>query len=334
MDSTSKLKDFCLNTACGGTNGANAAPGRDHCARFGRTDDGYHLLSMVYVSYLGSNAATRLPAPRGVSAAGVECDAEGIFFLDCGTDRRGVAAGRRASFSSTRAAPMHCSSAGRWGFRKAPGELTSAWTAFSRHERRRLQQPLPSRKFARTGVGWTALHPNRVATGVVHAYSADLLSDVAAVELGGTVSGIKLADVAFRPVNPYVRARVWEGNCVAIGGSACSLDPIHNVDLHALQLGIVHLLALFPVSGQFGAEREEYNRIIHSHDERIRDFQCAFYALAPFSGDFWRQAREQPVPQTVAHKIALFRARGEVAPMEERERSFRTAGRRCSWALA
>jgi tryptophan halogenase len=89
------------------------------------------------------------------------------------------------------------------------------------------------------------------------------------------------------------------------------------VDLHALQLGIVHLLALFPVSGQFGAERAEYNRIMHSHYERIRDFQCAFYALAPFSGDFWHRAREQPVPQTVAHKIALFRARGEVATMED-----------------
>jgi tryptophan halogenase len=90
------------------------------------------------------------------------------------------------------------------------------------------------------------------------------------------------------------------------------------VDLHALQLGIVHLLALFPVvSGQFMAERAEYNRIMHSHYERIRDFQCAFYALAPFSGEFWQQARNQPVPQPLAQKIALFRARGEVAPMED-----------------
>jgi tryptophan halogenase len=135
--------------------------------------------------------------------------------------------------------------------------------------------------------------------------------------LATTVSGTKIADVAFRPVNPHVRARVWEGNCVAVGRSACSLDPIHNVDLHALQLGIVHLLALFPVSGQFTAERTEYNRIMHSHYERIRDFQCAFYALSPFGGEFWQQARDQSVPQALAHKIALFRARGEVAPIED-----------------
>jgi tryptophan halogenase len=110
---------------------------------------------------------------------------------------------------------------------------------------------------------------------------------------------------------------VWEGNCVAVGGSACVLDPIHDVDLHALQLGLVHLLSLFPVTGQVAVERAEYNRTMRSHYERIRDFQCAFYALAPFDGEFWRQARGQSVPQALSHKIATFRARGQVAPMED-----------------
>jgi tryptophan halogenase len=102
-----------------------------------------------------------------------------------------------------------------------------------------------------------------------------------------------------------------------VGGSACILDPIHDVDLHALQLGVVHLLSLFPVTGQFTAERAEYNRIMRSYYERIRDFQCAFYALSSFDGEFWQQARDQAVPQPLAHKIATFRARGDIAPMED-----------------
>jgi tryptophan halogenase len=114
-----------------------------------------------------------------------------------------------------------------------------------------------------------------------------------------------------------VRSNVWVGNCIAVGGSACVLDPIHDVDLHALQLGVVHLLSLFPVTEQFTAERAEYNRTMRSFCERIRDFQCAFYALAPFVGEFWQQARVQQVPQPLAHKIATFRARGEIAPMED-----------------
>jgi tryptophan halogenase len=118
-------------------------------------------------------------------------------------------------------------------------------------------------------------------------------------------------------VNPGVRRSVWEGNCVAVGGSACRLDPLHDVDLHALQLGIVHLLSLFPATGQYMAERAEYNRIMRSSYERIRDFQCLLYALSSFHGEFWRQARDRAVPQPLAHKIATFRARGDVAPMED-----------------
>jgi tryptophan halogenase len=102
-----------------------------------------------------------------------------------------------------------------------------------------------------------------------------------------------------------------------VGGSACLLDPIHDVDLHALQLGVVHLLSLFPATGQFTAERAEYNRIMRSHFERIRDFQCAFYALASFDGEFWRQARDRAVPRPLAHKIDTFRARGTIAAMED-----------------
>jgi tryptophan halogenase len=74
---------------------------------------------------------------------------------------------------------------------------------------------------------------------------------------------------------------------------------------------------LFPVTEQFTAERAEYNRIMRSYYERIRDFQCAFYALSSFDGEFWQRARDRAVPQSLAHKIATFRARGDVAPMED-----------------
>jgi tryptophan halogenase len=166
--------------------------------------------------------------------------------------------------------------------------------------------------------GWTALHPNQVATGILHAYSSHLLSDEAALESAKAASGTKLADVCFHSVNPYIRSRVWEGNCVAVGGSACVLDPIHDVELHALQLGLVHLLSLFPVTGQFAVERAEYNRLMRSNYERVRDFQCAFYALSPpLDGEFWQQMRSRVVPPALGHKIATFRARAVIAPLED-----------------
>ena len=305
------LQDFCL-TAVAARNGRMLLPD-EATAAFGRTDYGYHLQTMAYVSYLKSNAAKlgcKLHEAQNVS---VECNADGsITTLIVDGSLR--VEGQLFVDASGADALLIGRSLG------VPGDSWRAHFSIDRVLSARAPAFTSTPPFAEirpSGVGWTALHPNRVATGVVHAYSGDLMSDAAAVELATTVSGTALADVAFRQVNPHVRARVWEGNCVAVGGSACSLDPIHNVDLHALQLGIVHLLALFPVSGQFRAERAEYNRIMHSHYERIRDFQCAFYALSPFGGEFWQQARDQPVPQPLAHKIALFRARGEVAPMED-----------------
>jgi tryptophan halogenase len=56
---------------------------------------------------------------------------------------------------------------------------------------------------------------------------------------------------------------------------------------------------------------------MRSYYERIRDFQATFYDLSPVEGDFWQQARELAVPAALAHKITTFRARGDIAPMED-----------------
>ena len=304
-------QDFCL-TAVAAQNGRMLLPDEATSA-FGRTDYGYHLQTMAYVGHLKSISAALgvkiYEAQNGIverdengSIAALIIDEslriEGQLFVDA-TGADAILIGQslgvpckywRQYFSVDRVLSA-----------RAPAFTTTP--------------PFAEIRTAR--FGWTALHPNQVATGVVHAYSNGLSSDEAALESATAASGVKLADVSFRPVNPGVRSRVWEGNCVAVGGSACIFDPIHDVDLHALQLGVVHLLSLFPVTGQFTAERAEYNRIMCSYYERIRDFQCAFYALSPFGGEFWQQARDQAVPQPLSHKIATFRARGYIAPMED-----------------
>ena len=304
------LQDFCL-TAVAAKNGRMLLPDEATSA-FGRTDYGYHLQTMAYVGYLKGLSATlgvKIHETQNVSVEREENGSigaltvdgplriEGQFFIDATGDDAiliGQSLGVRPEYW------RQYFSVDRFLIARAP-----AFTSIP---------PFAEIRTARAG--WTALHPDRVATGVVHAYSSGLSSDEAALESASAAAGVKLADVSLHSVDPCVRSRVWEGNCVAIGGSACILDPIHDVDLHALQLGVVHLLSLFPVTEQFTAERAEYNRIMRSYYERIRDFQCAFYALASFDGDFWRQTRARAVPEPLAHKIATFRARGDIAPME------------------
>jgi tryptophan 7-halogenase len=304
------LQDFCL-TAVAAKNGRMLLPDEATSA-FGRTDYGYHLQTMAYVGYLKALSATlgvKIVEAQNVSVEREETGSiaalaldgslrvEGQFFIDA-TGEDAILIGQSLGVA--------CES---WReYFSVDRVLSARAPAFT------STPPFAEIRTAR--VGWTALHPNQVATGVIHAYSNRLSSDEAALESAAAAAGVKLADVSVHSVSPCVRSRVWEGNCVAVGGSAGIFDPIHDVDLHALQLGVVHLLSLFPVTEKFTAERAEYNRIMRSYYERIRDFQCAFYALASFDGDFWQQARDQAVPEPLAHKIATFRARGDIAPME------------------
>ncbi|WP_423605261.1 tryptophan 7-halogenase [Sphingomonas sp. MS122] len=164
--------------------------------------------------------------------------------------------------------------------------------------------------------GWTALHPAIGQTHVVQAYASSACSDDAALEHACSVSGLALDEAIGRPLDPG-RRMAWRRNCIAIGGAACEFDPVHGVELHAVQLGLVQLLANFPTgNGGYDARRAEYNRAMHAAFDRVRDFQAAHYALARYAGSFWAQGRAAALPDAVAHAIDLFRARGEMPRFE------------------
>ena len=99
-------------------------------------------------------------------------------------------------------------------------------------------------------------------------------------------------------------------------------DPLHFLDLHSVQVGLVHLLHLFPVQSDFSVERDEYNQNVRSAFERMRDFQSAHYVLNHYGlnrpdGDFWSRARAATVSDELRHKMDAFRARGEAAQYED-----------------
>ena len=309
------LRSFCL-TAVAAQNGRMLVPD-EATAAFGRTDYGYHLQTWAYVGYLKSLAAQFGVEYREGRTVGAERAADGsiaALLVD------GVRVAGQLFVDATGEDAVLMGESPR---ESPPGTSLRLESPLPRFQSWRDHFPvdrvLEARAPAFTSIppfaevrisqaGWTMLHPSRVATGIVHAYSSGRLGDDAARAAATAVSGAKLEDVVCRTVSPGVRSSPWEGNCVAVGGAACRLDPLHDVDLHVLQLGIVHLVSLFPVGEVFAAERVEYNRIMRSHYERIRDFQCAYYALG---------ARNVTVPDSLAHKIATFRACGYVPPMED-----------------
>lgn len=92
---------------------------------------------------------------------------------------------------------------------------------------------------------------------------------------------------------------------------------MESTSISLIQSGIGRLLELFPDRDFNPAIVTEYNRRTAEEFERVRDFIIAHYHLAQRTeGDLWRHCRDTPPPDTLAAKLELFEARGEVALLE------------------
>lgn len=282
---------------------------------FGRTDYGYHLPALEYASIMKSTAVrrgvtcvetARLEPVRAESGdiRAVRVDGQrlidGQLFIDAtGSDALlidAVASEPRESWSEQFVADRVLVAAGP-----------------------RLVSIPPYAEIRIGNEGWTGLYPGQVRTHLLHAYSSSIVTDEQARAAAAGLAAFAIEEPVVRSLNPGRRTHAWERNCIAIGEAACSFDPLHGVDLHASQLGLVHLLSLFPVSADFAAERSEYNRIVKLGFERLRDYQSAYYATNRHeSSQFWSHARQLRVSDELRHKIDTFGARGEV-PLYENE---------------
>jgi tryptophan halogenase len=307
------LEDFSL-TAAAAKQGRMLVPD-EATERFGRTDYGYHLPALTYASVLKTLAARHgveahqaaeahaVLDPHSGDILALELDGgrriAGQLFIDAsGGEGRLIAGALQVSREDWRG---HFVADRILAARAAPYVAVPVYAELRAWEG-----------------GWLGLFPTQGETHVLQAYSSAICDDEAALAGAAKVAELKLDVVAVRPSDPGRRRAAWARNCVAIGEAACAFDAVHAVELHAVQLGLVHLLELFPLTGAFAAERTEYNRITQSAFERIRDFQSAFYILNRYGdGEFWSAARRAEAAPELTHKIETFRARGEATLLED-----------------
>ena len=281
---------------------------------FGFTDYGYHLPAIPYGAWLRQLALRRGVRSHATRAVEVRVDAErGIseLLLDEGRRITGDifidATGSEALLANALGVARE---SWRDGF-AADRVLTGLGA---------LRSPVPIHSEIRAQrTGWMSLAASQVCVHVQQAWCSDLLSDAAALE---GAADMPLQSVTVQERHPGRRARAWEKNCVALGEAACVFDPLHFLELHAVQVGLVHLLHLFPVHADYGVERDEYNQNVRSAFERMRDFQAAHYRLGRYGLDqagttFWSRARAATVSDELGHKIETFRARGETVHYED-----------------
>ncbi len=305
------LHEFSL-TAAAARHGRMLLPDGE-VESFGFTDYAYHLPAIPYREWLKQLALRRgvrvqqarsvdpLLDPASGGIAGLRLDGAhvvaGEFFMDVSGDEglllRALGVARdswRGDFIADRMLSAH-----------APPLA-----------------PLPIySEFRACETGWVALDASQVCTHVVHAFNSGQVDTSGALDAARRVARMELNGVVVRSRDPGRFEHAWHHNCVAIGGAASVFDAMHFVDLQAVQVGLVHLLPLFPVADDFEAERREYNTNVRAAFERLRDFQAAHYLLNRYQSPFWSRAREVHASAELAHKIDAFRARGEVPFYED-----------------
>ncbi|AQR61119.1 hypothetical protein BZG35_05190 [Brevundimonas sp. LM2] len=114
------------------------------------------------------------------------------------------------------------------------------------------------------------------------------------------------------------RSQTWIGNCVAIGLSAATLEPLEASGLHRVQSGVSRLLGLFPTGGPMTAGAAEYNRLMAAEADRLRDMLILHYHANARTGEpLWDAVSQTPPPEELAHKIRMFSSRGRISLYDE-----------------
>jgi tryptophan halogenase len=177
----------------------------------------------------------------------------------------------------------------------------------------RTEPLLPYTRSAAHSAGWQWRIPLQHRTGNGHVYCSTHMDDDEAERiLLDTLDAPPIAEPRRLRFTAGRRAKAWEANVVAIGLSSGFLEPLESTSIHLIQHGIQKLLSLFPGQPISPVERNEYNRFMAASYEPTRDFIILHYFANRREEPFWKRMRDMPLPDTLRHKIELFREHGRV----------------------
>ena len=298
------FEDFSL-TAAAAKQGRFVVP-NDETNAFARSDYGYHLPAKAYTAALAEavraqgitvHPATQVTVVRDEDGdiASVNSITGDLFIDASGTDSVLLRGALGTPFASWR----------RWF--PADRVLTASGP--------RLRILPPYARIQALDNGTLSLFSAQDATRITYVFDSQDESDDQALK-SAMASRLRLGDVSVTALEPGW-SESWVRNVVAIGEAACVFDPIDSLSLHSVQVGLVHLLGLFPRDRHTVPERAEYNTRMNRMCARARDFQLVHYHLSGRSQRFWQKARAHNVPAELQERIDAFAIAGQVSLFDE-----------------
>jgi tryptophan halogenase len=178
----------------------------------------------------------------------------------------------------------------------------------------RIEPLIPFTISTAKNAGWQWRIPTQHRTGNGHIYCSDFISDDEAnqVLLEG-LDAKPLGDARTIHFQTGCREQFWVKNCVGIGLSSGFLEPLESTSIFLIQQGIARFISLYPDGNQSEIIRSEYNRLMSREFNQVRDFIILHYhATKRDDSPFWNYCRTMPIPDSLQHKVDLFKAAGRV----------------------
>lgn len=176
------------------------------------------------------------------------------------------------------------------------------------------EDPIPFTRSIAHQAGWQWRIPlqKRVGNGMVFCSKYQSDNDAKALLLRH-IEGEPLSEPRVIKFKTGRRLKQWHKNCVALGLASGFLEPLESTSIHLIQQGIVRLLRMFPHHGIHQTDINEYNKQTNFDVEHIRDFIILHYHVTERKDSpFWNYCRQMEVPESLAHRIQLFKDTGRV----------------------
>jgi len=177
---------------------------------------------------------------------------------------------------------------------------------------RSMEPALPYTRSIAHDCGWRWKIPlqHRVGNGLVYC-SKYISDDEATARLLNEVDSETVTDPRVIKFGTGRRLKGWNKNCVAFGLSSGFVEPLESTSIHLIMMGVTRLMQIFPFDGISQPLVDQYNAEAQLELEKIRDFIILHYnATERDDSSFWRYCRDMEIPESLAHRIALFKETG------------------------